>query len=238
MKAWVVFVGLFMPLSFAEQAAAQGQEVLRAVVSADSVTLVNEKMVENCAAGFAVAVLVNGNIVKVTERDTIDLKANCICEFSLSTVVRGLPAGQYVAEFEREYLVRYGYSGDYTRSIGSVAFTITDGVARPVSHKKWQSDCLSTSVWPVPQSPFLISATPNPFHESTMLTFDLESAAPVTIEVFDPLGRRVVGYDLGTLPPGTHRWPMLESAFPATGQYLCRVAAGERSAVTMLVKMR
>lgn len=69
---------------------------------------------------------------------------------------------------------------------------------------------------------------PNPFNPSTVIAFDLPSAAEVTVVVHDILGREVVRLLDGTRPAGTHRvvWEPGGAAVPtASGVYLVRVTA-------------
>jgi hypothetical protein len=216
----------------------QPKEVITAIVSGDSVTFIDEKMVENCAARFAVDVKVEGSTVKVTQRDTISAKANCICEFSVTAVVRGLAPGQYTAVVTREYLQRYGYGSDETREVGSINFVVSDGIARPVGFNKRQSECLNTAASTLPEIPSFVTIVPNPIIGSSMLTFDVQTASTVSIELFTILGTRISRQELGFTGPGTYRWPISAEAFPNAGQYFCIVAAGIRRAFVNVTIIR
>ena len=66
---------------------------------------------------------------------------------------------------------------------------------------------------------------PNPFNPSTTLTFTLGSPTPVTVEVFDVLGRRVAVLLDGTLlEAGEHRITFDAAGLPA-GVYFARMTA-------------
>jgi hypothetical protein len=66
---------------------------------------------------------------------------------------------------------------------------------------------------------------PNPFNGSTTLAFDLPSAARVTADLFDLLGRRVAAL-ISSVPYSAGRHTIDISAHDlATGVYLCRIQA-------------
>ncbi|MEM1042181.1 MAG: T9SS type A sorting domain-containing protein [Bacteroidota bacterium] len=68
------------------------------------------------------------------------------------------------------------------------------------------------------------AAYPNPFAESTTLSYRLDAAAQVTVEVFDVRGRRVATLADAEQAAGEHRvtW---DAAGAATGTYLVRLSA-------------
>jgi hypothetical protein len=219
-------------------APAQTTEYLQAIPSADSVTVVNANIVENCAARFAVDVRVNGTDIAIIERDTVKEKARCMCQFTLTAVVRGLSAGTYTVQVMREYLQKFGYPSDSTVSIGFLTWTIVNAVAQPVSYSKRQSDCQnSTDVPSLPATPMQLTVSPNPFRERTSLMFELESAVPIMIDVHDASGRFVFARSLGLGQPGTNRWTFPADAFPTAGWYYFRVTAGGRVALVPALLM-
>jgi hypothetical protein len=238
MRAWIWLSVFGFVLALPHALYAQSKESLKAVVAGDSVTIVNLNVVENCAARFAVEVRVNGPEISVIERDTIPEKARCICEYTISATVRGLLPGSYEAEIVREYLKKFNYGADTTVSIGRIAFTVGEGSSRPVSFAKEQSDCLSTSVPPLPETPFFITVAPNPMRGSALLTVELVSASPVTVELFSPLGQRVRRFEFDVQPPGLRRFPLAADLLPASGRYLCLVTVAGRSACTPVFVLR
>ncbi|HPF71140.1 MAG TPA: FlgD immunoglobulin-like domain containing protein, partial [Candidatus Krumholzibacteria bacterium] len=77
-----------------------------------------------------------------------------------------------------------------------------------------------------------VIASPNPFNPKTLLSFGVERAGPVRVEIFDVAGRRVRRLDL-QLPAGPAAVPWLGNddggrALPS-GVYLVRMQAGERA---------
>jgi hypothetical protein len=74
-------------------------------------------------------------------------------------------------------------------------------------------------------------SAPNPHGASTTMRFFLARASDVLIEVFDPVGRRVLHSEWPGLGVGLHSIPFVpgrhDETGPATGVYLYRVRAGE-----------
>jgi len=71
---------------------------------------------------------------------------------------------------------------------------------------------------------------PNPFTRSTTIGFDLPVASPVSLEVFDLLGRRVATLARGQYPAGRHMavWNLREGSGASVhrGIYVYRLEAG------------
>jgi hypothetical protein len=67
---------------------------------------------------------------------------------------------------------------------------------------------------------------PNPFNPTTQITFTIPQRAPVTVKVFDILGREVATLYNGTLNPGDYEVPW-NAAGLTSGVYLLRVEAGK-----------
>lgn len=88
-----------------------------------------------------------------------------------------------------------------------------------------------------PPSSLGISAFPNPFNPSTTLTFTLSAACPVTLEVFNVLGRKVYGKDFGRMSAGEHRQQFDATEF-ASGIYFARVQAGNAVRVHKMMVLR
>ena len=92
-----------------------------------------------------------------------------------------------------------------------------------------------------PQALRLVGAAPNPFNPSTWITFELGTPSPVTLEVFDILGRRVRAIDAGLRPAGEHRL-LFDGSDPrgelASGVYVYRLRAGGESATGRLLLLR
>ena len=66
---------------------------------------------------------------------------------------------------------------------------------------------------------------PNPFNPRTTLRFDLPDAGPVSLVIYDVLGRAVETLVAGTMPPGRYSF-VWEAADKPSGVYLARLQAG------------
>ncbi len=84
---------------------------------------------------------------------------------------------------------------------------------------------------------FALSSYPNPFNPSTTIRISLATAAPVSVRIYDLLGREVATLLEGSLPAGTFetRW---NAAGMAGGVYLCRVLSGGEARTLRLVLLR
>ncbi len=72
---------------------------------------------------------------------------------------------------------------------------------------------------PTPKAFTLARAYPNPFRTSTTIGYELRQAAPVTLSVYDALGRRVRLLELGRQAAGSHQ-VRLDADGLAAGLYL------------------
>ena len=76
----------------------------------------------------------------------------------------------------------------------------------------------------------LLGARPNPAGPRGLeVFFSLAEAGPVSVEVFDPAGRRVLARDLGTLEPGSHQVSLERPAALRPGACFIRLRQGGRS---------
>jgi hypothetical protein len=217
---------------------AQLPDIISTKVSGDTITITDAHAMANCASRFAIEVKVTGNRITMTECDTVGPLANCICEYTVTARVWGLTTGMYIIDVERRYEQRYGYGGDWTMPVGTVTDSVVHGMAPPSAWDGRQTDCLATGLRDVVSPDFHVTASPNPFHDIAIITYTLEKAAPVTIDVFNAEGRRILGYDLGIVMPGVHRWLLPTAKFPAAGKYFCRVGACDRTGVVPLYVMK
>lgn len=69
-----------------------------------------------------------------------------------------------------------------------------------------------------------LGSHPNPFHSATTISYTLERALHVRLEVFDVLGRRVATLADGVQPAGAHTAPLAGSGLPG-GLYTIRLSA-------------
>jgi hypothetical protein len=78
---------------------------------------------------------------------------------------------------------------------------------------------------------------PNPFNPSTTISFELPQGSPVTLKLFDLLGREVATLVNGFKPAGRHRVVFEAGHLPA-GEYLYRFQAGAYSETRKLVVLK
>ena len=92
------------------------------------------------------------------------------------------------------------------------------------------------------QSPLLLSAWPNPFNPSTVLSFQLPEAEAVQVQVFNLGGELVSTLLDARLPAGEHqlRWNAQDSVsgLLPSGIYLARISTSQASAVQRLTLLR
>jgi flagellar hook assembly protein FlgD len=77
---------------------------------------------------------------------------------------------------------------------------------------------------------------PNPFYETTTISFELDSLAGVEIKIYDRLGRIVREYPRQEYYPGAHSVIWQAEGLPA-GIYLIRLQAGTESVTRKIVKL-
>ena len=82
----------------------------------------------------------------------------------------------------------------------------------------------------------LLPAYPNPFNDSTTLTFALERAQQVSLAIYDALGREVARPVSGLWPAGEHRVVWEADQLPA-GTYFSRLMIDGQIASGTLVHM-
>jgi hypothetical protein len=83
----------------------------------------------------------------------------------------------------------------------------------------------------------LSPAYPNPFNPSTTISFGLPQAADVRLTVYDITGREVTTLANARMDAGYHTVEFSAAGLPS-GVYLCRLHAGEFSAMRKLVLMK
>ncbi len=89
----------------------------------------------------------------------------------------------------------------------------------------------------VPDDDFILQNFPNPFNNSTMITFAITESKPVKLEVYDSIGRKVATLVDGQLESGYHTINF-DAAGLASGMYIYRIITGEltRSKKMLLIK--
>lgn len=89
-----------------------------------------------------------------------------------------------------------------------------------------------------PEAAALHPAYPNPFSISTRVRYRLDKASPVTIQVYDPMGRLVARLLDAVQPVGLHEFDLEAARLPADGLYLLRITTLERTSTQHLVLLR
>jgi hypothetical protein len=89
--------------------------------------------------------------------------------------------------------------------------------------------CIETET--IPDDFELVQNYPNPFNPETTIEYSLALGSDLSIEIYDPLGRKVRSLYHGRQPAGTYRiaWDGKGSsgARVAAGVYICRISAGD-----------
>ncbi|NNF59252.1 MAG: T9SS type A sorting domain-containing protein [Rhodothermaceae bacterium] len=81
------------------------------------------------------------------------------------------------------------------------------------------------------------TASPNPFRAQTRLTVTLAEAQPLSVDVFDLIGRRVAQVHDGLLNAGRHTFTLDAQAWPS-GIYVARVSGSSGSTTQRLARLR
>jgi hypothetical protein len=94
----------------------------------------------------------------------------------------------------------------------------------------------------LPQRFVLHQNEPNPFNPTTVLRFDLPSAGPVRLVVYDPAGRLVRQLAGGVRPAGSYAvvWDGRDATGRGVGSgvYVARLEAGAASGITKMILVR
>ena len=78
---------------------------------------------------------------------------------------------------------------------------------------------------------------PNPFNQTTLISFSIPRASPISISIYDPLGRRIQTYHpSGLYGGGQQRFLFDGGGFP-TGSYFIRITAGDEVAMGKVTKV-
>jgi len=78
---------------------------------------------------------------------------------------------------------------------------------------------------------------PNPFNPVTTFTYQLPESVPVSLQVYDIIGRKVLNINEGIKSSGTHRVTLSLSTL-SSGTYFCKFSAGgfQKTRKIMLIK--
>mgnify|MGYP001403471857 CR=1 FL=1 len=89
----------------------------------------------------------------------------------------------------------------------------------------------------IPVEFFLSESYPNPFNNTTRLSFDIPEGASVKIQVFDLSGRLVITLTNGKYEAG-HHYVTWDAKGSATGIYLVQMRAGEFESVRKVTLLK
>ena len=105
--------------------------------------------------------------------------------------------------------------------------------ATAVAQEEWPRDDQATR----PAAFRLEQNYPNPFNTDTVISFTLSRRTPVTLRIFDILGREVGCLADGEFPAGQYRFHFQAGQLPS-GIYLCRLETESGSQTRKLVLLR
>lgn len=101
---------------------------------------------------------------------------------------------------------------------------------------------VADAFYPLPEELVLFQNYPNPFNAATTISFEVTEQAPVSLQIFDPLGRKVATLVDQALRPGRHRvvWEGQDQQHQAlpSGVYFCRLTINGRQLIKKLVLIR
>lgn len=116
----------------------------------------------------------------------------------------------------------------------SFAFTKSASAASAVTVTDWEAT-LDDGTGPAHAT--LGSPRPSPFRSATMLSFTLQTDVPVSLAVYDALGRHVAQLAEGVYGAGAHH-ARFEAGALAPGVYLVRLDAGGEVVTQRVVRVR
>ena len=83
-----------------------------------------------------------------------------------------------------------------------------------------------------------VSAYPNPFSNSTTVTFTLDETTDATLEVYSVTGQRIASLFNGTANGGQTYEATFDASQLATGMYLCKLTTANNAAVHKVILMK
>jgi hypothetical protein len=89
----------------------------------------------------------------------------------------------------------------------------------------------------LPSGPFLDQNYPNPFNPSTVISYQLSAVSPVTLSVYDVLGKEVATLVDGVQSAGSHT-VRFDGSSLRSGVYFYRIQAGAFSETKKLLLIR
>ena len=126
----------------------------------------------------------------------------------------------------------------WTDALGdkTMAAYFTDWLAAAQNDSKREDTAMTPSVEEA-HAVLETSSYPNPFNPATTISFTLPEASPVTLKVFDLLGRVVATLAQETLEAGVHT-VQFDASYLPSGTYFYRLEAGTLSATKQLTVLK
>ena len=193
---------------------------------ADTIVVINKDVVENCAAKFATDVSVQGFDVIIVETDTVEAKANCICNFDLSAYLTGLQTGAYTVTVYRQYWKKYQYPEDRKVLIVDTSFAVTQPQPGAQYSRVLQSPCHGLNAVdpdPVQAEELTARVFPNPATHDVTVRLELAFPQRITVLLFDALGTELAPPQTLERSSGTYELAFPASIFRKSGVYYCAV---------------
>jgi hypothetical protein len=191
---------------------------------ADTVIVTNLAAWENCAAGFKITVVLQGNSVVITETDTVWQKARCMCHFDVSAALSGLAAGTYTVEIYRQYWKQFNYPEDKTALIGTATFDVVQPGASQHFVRTVQSDCYQVSstddVTTLPDG-IALDVFPNPVKDDVTVRITCAQSERVTMLIFDESGNEAALPEEKNCRAGLNEFTIPSSLLKHSGMYYC-----------------
>jgi predicted outer membrane repeat protein len=101
---------------------------------------------------------------------------------------------------------------------------------------------IETIINALPADFLLLRNYPNPFNNSTKIEFTIKRQNKIELVIYDILGRKITTLFSGTVGAGAHliRWDGLDSqgSRVKSGNYFCRITAGDNSSARKLLLLR
>ena len=83
---------------------------------------------------------------------------------------------------------------------------------------------------------------PNPFNAQTVIKYDLPKASPVSIRIYDLMGRTIKTIDQNIMKPGKHQftWYGRDATLKpvSSGVYFIRLQAGEEARIQKMLLLK
>ncbi len=176
-------------------------------INADTVTVWNTLVGENCAFFVEFNVEIDDNIITIVEHDTVTQQATCGCVFDLSVKLTNMESNDYTVDVYRQYSAEY-YNTDSLYYIGTTFFSYQKISGDTLIKSYYQSGCYTPQALDaneiIPENLFLLSSYPNPFNSKTKLEIYIPYKSAIKLKLYDLSGKIVKIIASESLAKGTH----------------------------------